>query len=280
MDLAFAPKITQPRASEGAPADLAPLLRRIFWCVHTVQSWDTAQTSHTHAEASPNPRPKPLFTLAAAPFHDWSQVAKQIQDKLSPDTWNIERKESNGQAPRTLIFLSRQQHDYEIEILPLRGFKPAPFYYDYQRGQYLSCFVKALYKPTFLHINASGLYCHKKLVMTNPNDLNRFFGLNSSRPTPIYSAPEQFYKELLNSPFCHPQQLQPQNSPEPIPTGLNENPPLQTFISWCDANSALTAINETTIRLSECDIEERIHNINLGDPARDTPPRQPTRSTF
>ena len=255
--------------------DLAPLLRRIFWLVHAVKTWpgqpETFQEPHT-------------FILAAAPFNDWTQVAQQIQSDIKPETWNIERKESNGQAARTIVSLRKGDHSYEVQILPLRGFKPARFYYDYKRGDYLNLLVKAPAHPDLLHINSTGLYCQNKLVITNPADLKKFFGLTATRLDSNLS-PNQFYSELVQSPFFHPTQFFPSiiepakaapatsanghgtetpQSTVPAPTNLHSPSSLGFFKTWYDTNQSSLVPLPPPAGFSIADIEERIHCINLG----------------
>src|SRR5271170_2342080 len=103
--------IEAPDPSLSSPGDLAtdlaPLLRRIFWLVHSIKRW-------TPPNLPTGPDKPALSILAAAPYHEWSEVARQIQEDLKPETWKIERKENNGLPARTLIYLRKSAQNYQV----------------------------------------------------------------------------------------------------------------------------------------------------------------------
>ena len=192
--------IEAPDPSLSSPGDLAtdlaPLLRQIFWLVHTIRRW-------TPPNLPTGPDKPALSILAAAPYHEWSEVARQIQEDLKPGTWKIERKENKGLPARTLIYLRKSAQNYQVEILPLRGFKPARFFYDYQRGELLQALLK-IAGTHFLHLNPTGLHFEDRLVMTNPPHLASFLGLNPKTVDAISSTPAQLYSQIVQSPFFDP----------------------------------------------------------------------------
>jgi hypothetical protein len=259
-----------PTFSTPAPAtDLAPLLRRIFWLVHTIRTWPPQNA------ALLVPDEAPVSILAAAPFHEWSEVARQIQEDLKPETWRIERKENKGLPARTLILLRKSGQNYQVEILPLRGFKPARFFHDYQRGELLQSLLKTSGCSSFLHLNPNGLYFEKKLVVTNPPDLARFFGFAPKLIDSI-CPPAQFYSQIAESPFfdlalfCDSDpasQPDMQTTQPPVPESAPQSyPPAaeQEFKVWL-RNIAKTRLSPATASsLTKPEIEERIHCINSG----------------
>lgn len=280
MDLAIA---TTPSSCPPL-ADLAPLLRRIFWLVHTVRAWPRQPSPPAPSKDLPHlAEQPPVFILASAPFKEWSEVARQIQNDIKPEAWNIERKIKNGETPRTIISLRKDQHNYEVQILPLRGFKPARFFYDYQRGWYLNQLTKLPTAPQLLQISPTGLYLAQKLVITNPGDLKKFFGLTGTALDPSYT-PAQLYAEIAASPFFDPDLFfrcaeppqktpaapgeqhtsGPPHSPEPTDAESNITYRLPEFRTWWAANHSQASTTTAKARFSRADIEERIHYINLG----------------
>lgn len=260
--------------SHSPLSDLAPLLRRIFWLVHTVKTWPT----QPHL-----PNESPTLILAAAPFNEWNQLPRQIQGHIRPETWNIERKPNNGQAARTVISLRKDEQNYEVEILALRGFKPARFYYDYNRGCYLDLLTKSLIPSKLLHIAPTGLYYQNKLVITNPADLKKFFGLTMI-PLDSGCTRAQLYSEIAHSPFFDPNlAFPPGQDREKPPSADSENPQtplhptdpgnleseisfaLHEFKAWWNENSrAQCTTKPGSSQMTKADIEDRIHYINLG----------------
>jgi len=254
--------------------DLASLLRRIFWLVHTVKTWPTQPDLPNHS---------PTVILAAAPFNEWNQLPRQIQSHIRPETWNIERKPNNGQAARTVISLRKDEQNYEVEILALRGFKPARFYYDYNRGWYLDLLTKSPIASKLLHIAPTGLYYQSKLVITNPADLKKFFGL-AMIPLDSGCTRAELYSEIVRSPFFDPNLAFPPGQefekPATADSKHSQNPlhriesgnleaemivALDDFKAWWNANSrAQGTTNGSSTQITKADIEDRIHYINLG----------------
>jgi hypothetical protein len=255
-----------PGLSTSTATDLAALLRRIFWLVHTIKTWET--------NASETAGQNPISLLASAPFREWSEVARQIQSDIKPENWKIERKENNGQPARTIISLRKHGQPYEVELLPLKGFKPSQFFYDYRRGHLLQILAKGTTDPTLLHINPTGLYYENKLVITNPPDQSRFLGL-SVKPLHWNYTPHQLYSEIAASPFFDPYQFfeasksqGAKNPPtETLPGAVipQSNICLKAFTHWAERNHLHPAQAESPGgKISRDDIEQRLHCIRAG----------------
>ena len=231
----------------NALGDLCPALKRIFWLVHPIKSWDP-----NHSD--------PTTILVSAPLHDWREVARLIQTGVKPEAWKMERLGQSGENnPATILIpLRKYQHTYQIQVLPLRAFKSACFYYDHQRGHYLARLIKLPART--LQLQPTGLFWEARLALAQPTQIRKFFGLNGSRPEQqIRSTPADLYSEIAASPFFDPEHFF-SRQPEEHPV---QSEGFKEFDAWWQANKPATKCEP--LHLTPKQIKDRIDCISLED---------------